>query len=642
MTQQQLTYAAADRIPGRDTAGWGITYRSGATDPDVERILEEGVTLSLPVTMPDFPTAEQLATRPVRFRYRFDASSGRGYFWRSVEAGKDHTNRPGNVFTHGAAIEPAPSHPADLANSPDWLEPFRAEQVRAAIPAPELRSSDRDMVDVIFEWFEGDGAASRASVPWLTDAVMSALFADRSVGLVVPSPTLALRWISLITMLLPPHIGRRVSFSTWEDVHSLTAYVRGGGKLVGLLDQGVVAQAPGTMTVLDTTWSVFVQEGDERVWPLPGGNRVPVSKWSETAMDLVWLDAATVREVFAQRDAAYIELAAHLDPLSAARVALEIGMLAAQGAVVVDREAVLRAVLTAPDFPRAALTSATVSPLAAELGMAAPEPIQEAPESPDAAPTGPTPTGGFQPVEVYLKKDPEMPLSAHPLPRQATPSDPLDLFPSPTPGAVLNAVAMLRAGGQLALLDGPDYGLDRVDELDMAPEVLLALLYLAALNDSIILSDQSLADIHRRAGNSAERILPALLLLALRADVENNSNAVRTRDVTSSWFVDLQGHVASLDPPDLGFVYFHMDPAVRVFTCSPPPFDPQAPLAEHYRTFLDNEPIPQPASTWNFLVSTGATITECIRDGLISHRSPISLDSRNRLTGACHGRPDPQ
>lgn len=640
MNVQQIAYAAADRIPGRETAGWGITYRSGVTDPSVERELEEGVTLSLPVSMPDFPTVEQLATRPVRLRYRYDARMDMGLFWRSIEAGKDHTNRPGNVFTHAAAVRPLkPSLPTDFAASPDWLEPFRPEQVRSAAPGDELRPSSIDAIGRLFAWFESaTGSSARASVPWLVDTVMDQLGRDTGVGFKVESWGDALAWITFVELLLPPDLTRHLSFSTWEDFHSLQAFTAGRVTLVGVTDENLLTDPPSGLRILDPSWAVTPSSESRGRWQLPDGSSAPETKWSEAATDLIWLDSASARQVLEARNELYGPLVLILhNAMKAASLALQLGLLATPDAVVVDRDVALRSILNPDVLPLSARSLPLVSGLVQEAGLLGADQYPSGETEPESAPSD-------APIEVDLSKIPPLPpgrtgpsasglqqgaqqgaisrsrvayspdevLCHEVAPRE---EDPLDEYPFPTPASAMAAATHLAADGRLDIVRNPQLGLTEYRSL--SGPGLLAALYLAALDDEVIVSDQDLGALHQHLTehDQVERALPALLMLALRADLV--AIVSPHRRAGDAWWNALVWFVAHLDRVDLGFVAFHAHPWVRRFMWRPTAtaaFDSQV---TQFARFLNSSGRELPAmSSWTLRLRDGSDVASCIRDAI--------------------------
>ncbi|PWN04242.1 hypothetical protein DJ010_00890 [Nocardioides silvaticus] len=125
MTWYELTYAA-----GR--AGWEVQAATRGTPRALEKQMRAGVTTRLELLAPlvDFPSTAELSTRIRRLTFRYFDEGG-SVWWHAVEAGKDATGRPGNVFTHavGRAGLSRTLRPIDLWHSNLWLTPFGPREV---------------------------------------------------------------------------------------------------------------------------------------------------------------------------------------------------------------------------------------------------------------------------------------------------------------------------------------------------------------------------------------------------------------------------------------------------------------------------------------------------------------------------------
>src|SRR4051794_40914512 len=101
----------------------------------IEAQMRAGVSTRLDTLerLDEFPTTAALAARTRRLAFRYDDDGG-SVWWHAVEAGKDATGRPGNVFTHSVAMSGLPERlrPIDLWRSPSWLTPFGQTEVAAA------------------------------------------------------------------------------------------------------------------------------------------------------------------------------------------------------------------------------------------------------------------------------------------------------------------------------------------------------------------------------------------------------------------------------------------------------------------------------------------------------------------------------
>jgi hypothetical protein len=135
MTWFQLTYASAKAVPGR-SGGWDVQQLTPGTPSAIEAQMRAGVTTRLETLdgLDEFPTTAELTARTRRLAFWY-ADDGGSVWWHAVEAGKDATGRPGNVFTHAVAVADLPDtlRPIDLWRSPSWLMPFGQKEVAAAV-----------------------------------------------------------------------------------------------------------------------------------------------------------------------------------------------------------------------------------------------------------------------------------------------------------------------------------------------------------------------------------------------------------------------------------------------------------------------------------------------------------------------------
>lgn len=411
---QQLTYGCSDGIPGRASGGWGVLHRAGSLDPEVERAMISMVSVDMPFTLPDFPSRAEKAARQPRLRGARDADSGHFLLARSVEAGLDHTLRPGNVFTHVARVpRGAGVRPLDWAESPGWRSPHGAGEVRVAQPADDLPLPEPSGFAGVVPRVRDD-----AAIPWVVDSLMHLLDAGRPVCLIEPEVARVTAWLSLVMWLLDERAAAQLSFGLNEDRRSVAQAVEGGFRVVSVPTMEAAETIGQRAVVLDASWRPDdTQAALTGRWALPSGLTVPRTDWPRLAVDLVWSDPTRAAAALEQRDA----LAAGLRRLqslpegNAAQLAvLQLG-LATQGAP--TREGVESALAALPPL---ALTNPVVKRLVAEVGLgqaAPPEPtanpsvsfagrpapqVSSAPQTgthrmqatPPAAPAGPAPTAG--------------------------------------------------------------------------------------------------------------------------------------------------------------------------------------------------------------------------------------------------------
>lgn len=219
MTWFQLTYASAESAPGR-SGGWHVQQVTPGTPPAIEAQMRAGVTTRLDTLdrLDEFPSTPTLAARTRRLAFKFDDDGG-SVWWHAVEAGKDASGRPGNVFTHAAAIAGLPGRlrPIDLWRSPCWMMPFGQNEVAAAA-----------LTD-----FKPEGALHRAAAierafarQEETEALLAALTTclDRGWSLILSSESQDefAAWLSVVSHLTAARVAAgTLPFSSFERASRL-------------------------------------------------------------------------------------------------------------------------------------------------------------------------------------------------------------------------------------------------------------------------------------------------------------------------------------------------------------------------------------------------------------------------------------
>jgi hypothetical protein len=204
----QLTYASAG-------SGWDVQEVTPGTPPALEAQMRAGVTTRLELLdhLADFPSTAELGTRTRRLAFRFDDDGG-SVWWHAVEAGKDATGRPGNVFTHavGTSGLSRTLRPIDLWPSTRWLAPFGPREVAETV------LGEFDPVPASGRSAAIERALSRQEH---TEALLAAASAcrDRGSSLVLASKAQSefVLWLSVLSHLTAaPVAAGSFSFSTFE------------------------------------------------------------------------------------------------------------------------------------------------------------------------------------------------------------------------------------------------------------------------------------------------------------------------------------------------------------------------------------------------------------------------------------------
>lgn len=227
-----LIYTSSQDRTGR--SGWQVKESAG--DAVLLRELQDHTRASLqPVhRMPLFPTAAERDLFPRRLEHRLILGLNSG-LWHTVEAGKDASGRPGNVFVTAVALSPVDTrehHAIDFWRSEYWPAPFGAEEVlRTGLPdAPltekigpphdspeteEPRSGPDRVLEFMYPGFPEP--YRRGLLFQLLDAVEAAVEGDGPrLALLTPDQDEAADWIAAICAWTVPAWTRRFAWSTWE------------------------------------------------------------------------------------------------------------------------------------------------------------------------------------------------------------------------------------------------------------------------------------------------------------------------------------------------------------------------------------------------------------------------------------------
>ncbi|AQP50875.1 GAP1-N2 domain-containing protein [Tessaracoccus flavescens] len=295
---QQLIYGSADQISGRQVGGWGVLHGTPDLTAETQRRLLALTSVALPSTLPQFPSAEQLAQRTVRFR--LDPSEAEYAACRSVEAGTDHTGRPGNVVSHCALI-PADDRlrPVDWFFSPGWAMPYGPRQIAetrlpAELPAPSGWAETA-------AWLRADPART-ARIRWIVDVAATVLLDAQRLVLKSPTAEEAARWASVLSWLVDAQVADLIRIRIGEDSRSTVEQLAVAPVIVGVtvdLDPATLRGLP----VIDTSWQLDAEEAmSTGRWHLPTGQSFKASTFTGLAGDLVYADPDVAQAVFTKRD----------------------------------------------------------------------------------------------------------------------------------------------------------------------------------------------------------------------------------------------------------------------------------------------------------------------------------------------------
>lgn len=360
----QLVYGSADQIAGRLVGGWGVLHATSDLTGEAQRSLLRLTSVALASSLPQFPSAQQLDERTVRFR--INPSRDGMDACHSIEAGTDHTGRPGNVVSHCARIPTDKGlRPVDWFFSASWVRPYGPRQIAEARLPDQLNRPDGWAGTAA--WLREDPSRA-ARIGWLVDVTISILLTGQRLVLKSASVTEAARWVSMLSWLLDAGTANQVRVRLGEDSRTVTEQLKDTPVIVCVTD----ASAPATLQgipVIDTDWMLEPDdEAQQRCWRLPTGQSFPASPVGGLVTDLVYAEQSVADQVFARRDDL---IARFLDEgpgfqIEHEREFLQLAWLATPGAQVLARDEPVRELLAGLD-PRVRDWDEVVA-LAAEVG----------------------------------------------------------------------------------------------------------------------------------------------------------------------------------------------------------------------------------------------------------------------------------
>ena len=237
-----FSFASFSRTAGRN-GGWGIGELKGDITLDQAHRLRELIPSSINdgVDPGNYPSKEVVAQLTRRFAWLPNGDAGPGFsFYASAQAGKDSTNRPGNVFTFVQVCDDDSMgvyQPTEFLYSEEIPIPFGKNQVdRAEIP--ERLMLPGPITPEVLDHFL-DGWSGRSPLPLYFQAVtpaerrrlaqaIAAATAIKQVVLACPLAESAL-WVAAVARSTA--YSRDFSFSTFETADRIEYILRAGCKL---------------------------------------------------------------------------------------------------------------------------------------------------------------------------------------------------------------------------------------------------------------------------------------------------------------------------------------------------------------------------------------------------------------------------
>ncbi|MFT4201913.1 MAG: hypothetical protein QM634_14400, partial [Gordonia sp. (in: high G+C Gram-positive bacteria)] len=319
----QFTYTSFDATtaggavaPGQrgHGGGWQVKQVLGNLDPAyVDELAARIVTrFDLEPPLPGFPTPEQIVGRPARLSYVATAgpTGWRGAYWHTVDAGRDGSGRPGNVFAHilADAHSDADGRPIDLWRWSGWLAPYGPDEVKAAELAEPMppRAANPALSNPAVIAFLLDPGHDRVSVlRVLLDAVSARLSGEAAgpAALAVDFVDAAAHdraavWIAAVSSLLTPIGARRFCWSTHESPEAVAGGAAADLHLVAV-PKNRVGDVAGQVVVVDEHEEPYL--GDPGSEHRVAAGVVPATPLSVLA-EAVFADEHTARRVLARRD----------------------------------------------------------------------------------------------------------------------------------------------------------------------------------------------------------------------------------------------------------------------------------------------------------------------------------------------------
>ncbi|MCX7541476.1 hypothetical protein OS128_00890 [Corynebacterium sp. P5848] len=283
----QVTFASFGASASRRTGGWQTGPYLDASPEQREWIKQNAVTQLSPLEpISDYISDEQVDALPRCFSYLPEVSIGgaaASVYLQAVPAGRDSTNRQGNIFTHAFVdsqpwSDGSPQYPVDCFGSPDFLRPFTIKMVDnvqlARTPTGGPRPS-AELVPTAGEAIEFILCDERraAALYRIQDALQSQV---STVVLPVPDRAAAASWLKAVSVTMSPLEAQRLlRFSTFMRGNTVSAVRHGGG-------------APALVCVPDVDVHLVPARPDVTVISVGGGGVDPRTDWSmDTAEFLI-------------------------------------------------------------------------------------------------------------------------------------------------------------------------------------------------------------------------------------------------------------------------------------------------------------------------------------------------------------------
>lgn len=356
----QLTYTSADAIAGVK-GGWGVKQTTPPDAPSwVTSALRDAVTTRIHEVVETSQFASQTELQARTRRLMFKVTGGIPALWHTAAAGLDATGRPGNVYTHAAAlVSDDPSmRPIEYWRSSDWLVPFGPAEVTSARLGQLRPGTAITRAKTVAFLREQDRVFN---LEWMLAAVSHTSAQSTMLVLICDTADEAAQWLAAISYLTSPRLGRRISWVTFERAERLDDPSLAGLRIVAVprADLDVIAAPAANTLMVDPRWSL--EDPGSGPWRTPMGQIFdPDHNWQSGLIDLFALDDDDqILRILCAAD----DITASLEETDAATLplhwALSWAMLTAPGVAVIDRAGLMSECLRVapPRLQRAAAGS---------------------------------------------------------------------------------------------------------------------------------------------------------------------------------------------------------------------------------------------------------------------------------------------
>ncbi|MBI8989504.1 hypothetical protein [Corynebacterium meridianum] len=281
----QVTFASFGASAGRRTGGWQVGPYLDASPEQRDWIKQNAVTQLSPIEpISDYISDAQVDALPRCFTYLPEVSIGgtaASVYLQAVPAGRDSTNRQGNVFTHAFVdtqpwSDVSPWYPVDCFGSPDFLRPFTIRMVDNVQPARTPTGGPRPGGGSVPTAEEAIGFIlrdeRRAGVLYqIQDALQSQV---ATVVLPVPDRATAAAWLKAVSVTMSPIEAQRLlRFSTFMRGNAVSGSGHDG--------------APALVCVPDVDTHLVPVRPGITVISVDGGGAGPQTDWSTDTAELL-------------------------------------------------------------------------------------------------------------------------------------------------------------------------------------------------------------------------------------------------------------------------------------------------------------------------------------------------------------------